>query len=160
MKIIFLDIDGVLNDQNSIATAEDGAGIDGWKPDAVRQLKRILAETGAEIVISSTWRLGIRLAAKNADDSASELKKGFKRFDLPAWVGVTPRKLSNCHRGFEIQMYLDKHPEVNRYVIIDDDSNMLEHQTPFFVKTEFWSDSNDTALTKERADRAIEILNQ
>jgi len=39
-------------------------------------------------------------------------------------------------------MWLDQHPEVNNYLILDDDSNMLEEQLPHFVKTSLISGMN------------------
>ena len=50
MKIIFLDIDGVLNNYNTLG---EGAN---WEPDLVKILNRIIKETKAKIVLSSTWR--------------------------------------------------------------------------------------------------------
>jgi predicted mannosyl-3-phosphoglycerate phosphatase (HAD superfamily) len=52
MKIIFLDIDGVLNNYNTL-----GEGLN-WESNAVKILKRIIKETGAKVVLSSTWRRG------------------------------------------------------------------------------------------------------
>ena len=52
-KIIFLDIDGVLNsetyDKNRTAGAID--------PECAKRLNRIIKETNADIVISSSWKL-------------------------------------------------------------------------------------------------------
>lgn len=47
MKIIFLDIDGVLNYENSKSKVEE---------EKVKLLKEIVDKTGAEIVLSSDWR--------------------------------------------------------------------------------------------------------
>lgn len=62
-KIIFLDIDGVLNTErqhdrcvNEGITPVDGFGY-AFDPIAVANLKRIVEETGADIVISSSWKL-------------------------------------------------------------------------------------------------------
>ena len=55
MKVIFLDVDGVLNTKYSKSRCGRFIGID---KDKVAQLKRIVDETDAEIVLSSTWRLG------------------------------------------------------------------------------------------------------
>jgi len=38
-------------------------------------------------------------------------------------------------RGNEVKEWLDRHPEVDKYVILDDDSDFLEDQKPFFVQT-------------------------
>lgn len=47
MKIIFLDIDGVLNYENSKSKVEE---------EKVKLLKEIVGRTDAEIVLSSDWR--------------------------------------------------------------------------------------------------------
>ena len=61
IKIIFLDIDGVLNTENynlvlkrkgKICQDEYGALFD---PNAVKQLKRIIDATNADIVVESSW---------------------------------------------------------------------------------------------------------
>lgn len=46
MKILFLDVDGVL-----LINPREG-----FRKVAMQQLKRIIDETGARIVVSSTWR--------------------------------------------------------------------------------------------------------
>lgn len=70
-KIIFLDFDGVLNtehNQNMLVyhgkawKDKHGAFFD---PEAVAQLERIIVETGADIVIESSWKyLGWRQCSK------------------------------------------------------------------------------------------------
>ena len=54
MKIIFLDVDGVLN---NATTTEQKHGITGIDHRLVPVLKRLLDESQAKVVISSTWRL-------------------------------------------------------------------------------------------------------
>lgn len=56
MKVIFLDIDGVLNTkywENMKVRDQYGHTFD---PNSVANLARIIEETGAEIVISSSWK--------------------------------------------------------------------------------------------------------
>ena len=67
------------------------------------------------------------------------------------------------HRGKEIDLYLSEHPKVSKYVIIDDDTDMMEYQMPFFVRTSDNPDHSDSldigyGLTSECAQQAIEIL--
>lgn len=57
-------------------------------------------------------------------------------------------------RGAEIQAWLDAHPEVTKYVIIDDQSDMLPSQMNNFVKVNQWY-----GLTMQDANKAINILN-
>ena len=58
-------------------------------------------------------------------------------------------------RGSEIKAWLDMHPEVKKYVIIDDDGDMLEEQMSNFVMTYFYSGFQD-----EHLEKAIRILNE
>lgn len=151
MKVIFLDIDGVLNTYESLEAAYDvdpGSNFtsDGWLLKCVKQLKRIIRETGAKIVISSSWRIGHEEA----------LREGFERFDIPMWIDTTPYKMSLSHRGTEIAWWLEGRDDIDRYVILDDDGRMNDDQKPFFVQTHWRKGS----LTKQHADEAIRILNQ
>lgn len=152
MKVIFLDIDGVMNNHDSIKAANkrghDAAGIRGWDRESVRQLKRIVEETGAKIVISSAWRLNI--SNRRSEHAVSA---GFEMYDIPQFLSVTPNFPREV-RGLEIRKWMDGF-DVESYVILDDDSDMLPEQMPFFVQTSLFS----RGLTKRHADRAIRILN-
>lgn len=53
MKVIFLDIDGVLNTPSSESRCGEYIGIDDEK---VKKLKQIIEATKAEIVLISTWK--------------------------------------------------------------------------------------------------------
>ena len=57
-------------------------------------------------------------------------------------------------RGDEIQEWLDEHPEVEKYAIIDDDDDMLPEQEENFFQTDF-----QTGLTDEIAKKVIKHLN-
>ena len=159
MKVIFLDIDGVLNsekfweDQTQsfryTAALKQGktkdqvrviANID---PDTVAWVNYIVAMTNAEIVISSTWR---------SDWNIPYLLR-YAGIVKPIY-GITPFS-KDRHRGTEIKEWLDDHPEVTHYVIIDDDSDMLNEQLNNFVQTGW-----EEGLNEECADKAVEILNK
>ena len=161
MKVIFLDIDGVLNTGRlTMHISQDWKKIDRedefgqfFDSDAIYFLSHIINETGAEIVISSTWKY-------NGLDSLVSMWKGRK---LPGNViDTTPniRAKNNlpfkerAERGNEIRAYLDIHPEVESYVIIDDDDDMLEYQMPFFVQT-----NPLYGITDREAESAIRVLN-
>ena len=53
MKIIFLDVDGVLNCQKSESHCQGCIGIDN---DKVKRLRKIVEATGAKIVLCSSWK--------------------------------------------------------------------------------------------------------
>lgn len=135
MKVIFLDIDGVLNSTRS-AAALGGMPWPGLKkerdwhlfdPVAVGLLRRACEKTGAVCVLSSSWRAHL-------DDAGLQ--------DLAQRLGVQiidrTRETRGAEiRGVQIAEWLQAHPEVDTYVILDDDSDMLDEQKERFVKTNF-----------------------
>lgn len=156
-KIIFLDIDGVLNLMHQERDQYGSL----FHENFVANLKRIIDETSAWIVISSTWRMsGLQVMIDM-----------WEHRKLPGnVVGITQNlcyhpdnKGKNLVRGDEIQAWIDKY-EITKYVIIDDDTDMLQHQMDKFVRTsENWDHTDyldaGYGLTIECADQAIKILN-
>jgi len=133
MKIIFLDIDGVLNNYSTPGECLC------WESSLVKILKRVIRETGAEIVLSSTWRKIERHCDIITDDMQIN------------YIGRTPSLYKK--RGIEIQAWLDDNPGVEKFIILDDDSDMV-HLIPHLLQTD-----GEFGLTNEIADEAIEILN-
>lgn len=72
---------------------------------------------------------------------------------LPEFIDITPSTIQR-HRGTEIQMWLDAHPEVDNYVILDDDTDMLDSQSEHFVHISY-----EEGLNEEFANKAVNILN-
>jgi len=127
-KILFLDIDGVLNSEefykNEFKTGDRKSRFDS---SAISIIKKIIQEYSLEIVISSTWRFGA------IDLLMNELQKNnLIQYVHNDWY--TP-VIHPAHRGTEIKYWLDLHPDVTEYLIIDDDENILEEQKNNFVKT-------------------------
>ena len=163
MKIIFLDIDGVLN---VIPQGRDKYGAI-FHQHFIDNLETIINKTGAKIVISSTWRYS----------GLSVMQEMWEMRDLPGEViDITPFKSifyqinkdlpfdERYERGYEIFEWLEKHPEVTNYVILDDDTDMLPKQLNNFVLTrENFKHTGYVdfgyGLTKECADMCINILN-
>jgi predicted transcriptional regulator len=163
MRIIFLDIDGVLNtgiyathffeickhfgltkkeakDWRHGMRDEFGSHFD---PKPVQLLKWIIEETGAKIVISSTWRLS----------GLETMKLMWEMRDLPGEViDITP--YLNTNRGEEIEALL-KENDVDSYVIIDDDTDMLPEQLNNFVNVD-----SEYGITYKDAQQIINILNR
>ena len=148
MKIIFLDFDGV------ITTLRTQWELDDEKMALVR---RICDETGAKIVISSTWRWGSlettlkKIFGKDYDDSHYLLNTG-------TVIDITTRDRSFIKdwivRGHQIQKWLDEHPEVENYIILDDDSDMLPEQKSHFIHTDTY-----LGISEEDTEKAIRMLN-
>lgn len=152
MKVIFLDFDGVLNSRQSFAFWHrkrdqkkwENELYESWKgtlheylaqefcPIATSNLSILIEKVPeAKIVVSSTWRILNDVPA---------LKEILKPFPTVAnrIIDRTPRgeyKDGRIMRGEEIKMWLDQHPKVTNYVIIDDDSDMLDEQRENFVHT-------------------------
>ena len=137
--VIFLDIDGVLQSPSSqkrfrhdleelrrrlADDLDDAAYLDfdkydlgaihhDWDGDAVERLRALCKDFGAEIVVSSDWRMR---------KSVEMLQAYFRIHDLHRYVtdktgedGGPPH-----YRAGEVKDYLDAHPEIERFVIIDD----------------------------------------
>lgn len=138
MKVIFLDIDGVLNSVDSMIAFH------GWlskgtieqmedRLDSVSigLLRKLCNIVNAKIVISSTWRMG----RTEQDFIEIFARHGWKDFPV---IGKTPIgsqlfEVGSLTRGHEIRYWLSEHPEVTEYIIIDDDGDMLEDQMRYFV---------------------------
>lgn len=152
MKIIFLDIDGVLN-HPEVYTKKSGAYPLCYK--CVGRLMNILNRTDAKIVISSTWRLGCDLPSspvmKLKDSGALEyLHEDWRTID---WYTEFGDVFSN--RGMEIGHWLSNHKDVEKYVILDDDSDMLMEQLPYLIKTTF-----ESGLQDRHVEMAVSILGE
>jgi hypothetical protein len=157
MKIIFLDIDGVLNSDKSIDY--NAKHVDThmnkniykslrdyiFKPDAenVYNLNIITQNTNAKIVISSSWRL------HGLDHVRTILKDCGVEGEI---ISDTPYLRGNI-RGIEIQKWLDYHTNIDSFVILDDDDDMgLLYGN--LIKTD-----NILGLKNYDAIKAINILN-
>lgn len=152
IKVIFLDIDGVLN---VYCESRDKYGCN-FHPHFVDNLKHIIDETDAKIVISSSWKA----------DGLITLKKMWIDRNLPGEVIDITEGRPDRKRGKEIQQWLDKHKEeIVDYVIIDDDDVKIKNKEHHFVKTSDNPDHEDCVdigygLTKECAEQAIILLNK
>lgn len=148
MKVLFLDIDGVLN--SDATTRKTGTGWDFVDDIHIERLKRILDATGAKVVLSSTWRYDRDEPKLNSD--FLELQDYLKQFDIE-FYDYTPNS-NPYQRGLEIQEWLDEHPEVEQFVILDDRDDM-EPCMDHLVQT-----IQHDALLDEHVEEAIQILNK
>ena len=157
MKIIFLDIDGVLNNANWYKTEEFKAISDQedrchFDPKCISNLNTIIDQTHAKIVISSSWRMLKQL---------EELKTLFHQVGITGEIiGVTgvlhyKDTFQPAPRGLEILKWIHDNPEkLQTYAILDDDRDMLDIQEKYFFNV----DSN-VGLTTEMAKEIINFLN-
>lgn len=176
MKVLFLDIDGVLNSENWFAyriycvknnmvnilmnfVDTDDRNIKHkltmLDDRAIANLNRIIEETGCKVVLSSSWRSSIE--SENIFTRNLLKLKGFKY----EFYDVTPRLWFSdfsIRRGEEIKFWLDKESEkheIESFVILDDDSDMLPEQMNNFIHVD-----GQVGLTDRDVLKAIEILNK
>ncbi len=125
MKVIFLDIDGVLNCERTRNPRKLPYVVD---RTLLARLKTLLKRTGAKVVLSSTWRIDpVGLYAA-------------KYWGVP-FIGACP-DLPRSPRCKEVQTWLAGHPRVTRYAVIDDEDDGLD-DLPLFQP------SSATGLTPE-----------
>ena len=164
-KVLFLDIDGVLNTErqhdrcvNLGADQVDNFGY-AFDPVSVANLERIVNETGADIVISSSWKMW----------GLDAMQRMWARRDLPGKViDITPNTESDemllsidldlmdipAIKGSEIKEWLSTNGNQDTsYAILDDLPDMLPEQESHFVQTD-----PRIGITKDDADRIITIL--
>ena len=164
IKVIFLDIDGVLNTRDwhsrmTKDTPRDEFGF-AFDPVAVSNLAHIIEKTDAVIVISSSWKFY----------GVPKLRQMWKIRNLPGTIlDITPNTVSDdmllnanleefqlgvC-RGNEIKEWLSRHKgEVSNYVIIDDFDDLLPEQMCHAVIT-----NTLIGITESDAEKSIMILN-
>lgn len=147
MKVLFLDIDGVL------ATAEtQRIGMNVFDPKCVQELHRIVQETGCKIVLSSTWRLGGLESIHDPLRNASIGKPEQLRLIMDALLDITPIS-DNMHRGLEIRQWIEENDFSGNFVIVDDDSFDMAAVSEQLVLTQF-----ETGLTSKEADEIINMF--
>jgi hypothetical protein len=164
-KIIFLDFDGVLNHErwyvDRQAEKNDGFTVghpySEFDPKSIEYLNDLIQETGAKVVVSSTWRLG-----RHRNDLQEILnKRGF----TGEIIGITPnlRNLGeSILRGNEILQWIKDNKEIvgcpyyeyENYVILDDDSDMLYWQKDNFILVDRF-----VGITPGTTFKAKKILN-
>ena len=152
MKVIFLDFDGVITTYDSK-----------WKINMykINIINDICDKTDAKIVVTSTWRMGYHDDVYACHERLKlyfikhnyldNFKDTFDKF-ISNIIGMT--ECIGGLRGDEIKSYMNEHPEVENYVIIDDDSDMCDDQLCNFVQTDTWD-----GITERDAKLCVDILN-
>ena len=153
MKVIFLDFDGVmdtayyghiLGKEGLPYHDEFGAVFD---PNCVECLKEIIDKTGAEIVVTSSWKSLM---------TYRDMLNMWEQRGLPGYViDLTPSSSGCRRRGDEIDAWLKECKDECEYIILDDldESNFNEHQLSRLIVVNPYH-----GLDMEAAERAIELL--
>lgn len=162
MNVIFLDVDGVLNSELWARFVYNRRNNHSKKhnnlldPQRINKLAKYCKTHDIGLIISSSWRWSTYF----------ETFKSFMNHDelhpiIPYIVGVTPycesrirgKEIEACvdclHNHFDEYSYLFKYRfTIDKYVIVDDDNDMLESQLDKFVQTSFWTGLTNKNYTK------------
>ncbi len=115
-----------------------------WNPVSLKALAEIIDRTGAEVVISSTWRLDY----PDSEWWTEQLNiAGVKA----RCIGITGQS-RNAFRGREIKAWLAENPDVTEYVILDDESDFYPGQRRILTDLDY-------GLRLEQVDAVVAVLN-
>ena len=153
MKIVFLDVDGVLN---YVGCKHHAYGYYFVEDDKIKLLKEIIDRTEAKIVLSSSWR--IERSAQYKYEKPRDYKlyhklvKKLKEYDLLIY-SHTP--VLREYRGKEIDQWLKnwRGETIESFVILDDDADMQPYMDKL-IQTSY-----ETGLTREDVEKAVKMLN-
>ena len=159
-KIIFLDIDGVLNSIDYFEQTKYCKGYTEIDPEKVKLLKEIVDRTGAEIVLSSTWRDLARRENEPEHPMFTYLSDTLKEYGTEI-IDHTP--YIGQDRPKEIRAWLDNQQDKDiRFVSLDDDFPKHKYDEAgigyCLVRTSFYE--KDGGLRQEHVEKAVEILNR
>lgn len=169
MKVIFLDFDGVLNSSYYAASlfeagkpTKDEGGQELFDPATIARFNRIVDETGAKIVISSSWRyLGLtalremwRERGLHGQIIGMTSMHTVDEYIMEHGLGwLDDSAIATSPRAFEIELWLQEHNNIYQYVILDDlpmPQDVIAHAIQV---------NPIVGLSDEQAAKAIEILN-
>ena len=166
MKIIFLDIDGVLNTSQTFINCHKlfkRDGIRGLEIDEfrIKLLKKVVEETNAKIVLSSSWRIFYKKIDNEIipiHEKTKKLNNLLRKYQLEIF-DITPFANSR-RREDEISLYLLEN-NIDSFVIFDDDSyDLTNFVDKELVKTNWEPKKDDytSGLCEKHIERAIKIL--
>lgn len=151
MKVVFLDIDGVLNTE----AYRENPDVDYFE-EPISELHMCLLEhlikvTAAKIVLSSTWRIYWEPGEQQYDKAGEYFNKIFRKYGLDIFDKTPELK----DRDAEITEWLNSYPgHVDSFVIIDDfDFTWSPCNESHLVKT-----NDETGLDEVAIETAIKIL--
>ena len=135
MKVVFLDYDGVVNTEmwnregtESKYNFPKDRKVNNFQ--AVQWVSEFCEQNDYKIVVTSTWRLyknyqkclingGLRSSIEILGKTKELSDKGWRE-----------------QRGYEIQLYLQEHPEITEYLIFDDENFLLPEQKDHLIQTD------------------------
>lgn len=153
MKVIFLDIDGVLNSYtyDRQRSPEDG-NIDKTR---LELLKFLTDKTNAKIVLTSSWREHWDKEECKRDEKGALLADTFMQAGLDIY-DKTPF-IGYLKRADEIRAWLSSNPQTKGFVIFDDNVFGWGDLAESFIQTNY---RIGRGLEEEHIQKALELLSQ
>ena len=143
MNVIFLDFNGILDTNDNMDVIDEGN---------LNRLKVLVDMFNAKVVISSSLKNSYYYTGRYSKLLQSIIDRLLEAgIDV---IGITPKCES---REEEIIMYLNNHPEISNYCILDDDYDMDELKE-HLVKLPMQMEEGQMGFTQEYLDKAIGIL--
>ena len=135
MRVLFLDVDGVLNRTGFRPVTS--VGLRSWiEPELAGRLSELLVLTGASVVLSSDWRIGRELAHLQDELSTAGITCSV--------VGTTP--VLGTERWQEIEAWRSAHRVGLDAIAIVDDGFDMGPLAPRFVRTSPLNGLDDDAV--------------
>lgn len=145
--LLVLDFDGVIAE-----AIPDASAASRLRRPAVDHLSRIVAVSGAEVVVSSSWR---REPRRGVGWTAAQLQALLGTVGFRGLIVGTTGFRPDGRRALEIQDYLDRMAHEPRALCILEDAEPMGHLSPWTVRTDY-----DVRLTGADADRALALLSR
>jgi HAD domain in Swiss Army Knife RNA repair proteins len=156
-KVLFLDFDGVLNDDTYLRRVREQGLVQGLglrdpsdrhmlDPARIALLDSLLALSGVDVVLSTSWRMIY---------TTDELKEFLRLQGMQCVgkiIGRTKNPINHVQRGVLIRLWLDDHPEYTHHVALDDDPGAAECDVKL-VQTDPL-----VGLTDDDVETALKIL--
>lgn len=156
MNVIFLDIDGVLN--NYKTTTLSPMGFTGISSNLLKRFSMLVKETDSYIVLSSTWKDEWSQDMNKSSEDGKYLHKKLLQTGIYIIDKINDEEIGLSHRGAAIAFYLGTHPEITNYVILDDCEfdfydypDLLKH----FVKVD-----EKIGISNEDIEKSLKIFNK
>lgn len=169
MKAIFLDIDGVLNcngvNGKGRSKSRCGAFL-GIDKDKTQRLAKIVRETNAILILTSSWKIGwepkgnytvdeTNIYSYSSNYHAKYLDNHLKKKGKLVITDKTRERNLN-YRGMGIKEYLIRHPEITKWIVLDDDI-FIDYQERKILPHLVQTDCN-YGLTDDDAEAVIKML--
>ncbi|HEX3017189.1 MAG TPA: HAD domain-containing protein [Caproicibacter sp.] len=159
MKVIFLDIDGVLNANSCDAACQSAGYIDESK---VRMLSDIIQKTNSVVVLHSGWRFLLNESLEPVGQEAENLLSLLEKYKIKLYdrtpdfstEEIKKTEKFSLVKAAEILSWLNAHKEVDNYLVLDD----LDLHNAIIAKHQIRTNSAD-GLTQDDVSCAIKVLN-